>query len=246
MGCSNDLHEKKLKDIKAVLFDLDGTLLPMDQDMFTKGYFKFLVKKMAPHGYEPQALIDSIWAGTAAMVKNNGLQNNEDAFWKRFAELQGDRVYEHKPLFEEFYRVDFQEAKAFCGYDPEAAEAVQKIKEAGFRTALATNPIFPLTATESRIKWAGLEPEEFEFYTTYENIGYCKPNPLYYKEVVKRLHLEPKDCLMAGNDVDEDMIAETTGMHVFLLTDCMINKSGKDISAYPHGGFQDLLTYLGL
>ena len=25
--------------VKAVLFDLDGTLLPMDQDEFTKGYF---------------------------------------------------------------------------------------------------------------------------------------------------------------------------------------------------------------
>ena len=246
MGFSNDLHAKKPDTIQAVLFDLDGTLLPMDQDMFTKGYFKFLVRKMAPYGYEPQVLIDSVWAGTAAMVKNNGLQSNEDAFWKRFAELQGDRVHEHKPLFEEFYRVDFQEAKAFCGYNPAAAEAVYKIKDAGFRTALATNPIFPLTATESRIKWAGLEPEEFEFYTTYENIGYSKPNSLYYEEIVKRLHLEPKDCLMVGNDVDEDMIAETIGMHVFLLTDCMINKSGKDIDSYPHGGFQDLISYLHL
>ena len=54
--------------IKAILFDLDGTLLPMDQDEFTKGYFKLLAAKLAPYGYEPKTLIDTVWAGTAAMV----------------------------------------------------------------------------------------------------------------------------------------------------------------------------------
>ena len=29
--------------LKAVLFDLDVTLLPMDQNAFTKGYFKLLL-----------------------------------------------------------------------------------------------------------------------------------------------------------------------------------------------------------
>ena len=46
--------------IKAILFDLDGTLLPMDQDLFTEGYFRLLAEKMAPYGYEPKKLIASI------------------------------------------------------------------------------------------------------------------------------------------------------------------------------------------
>ena len=49
--------------IKVVLFDLDGTLLPMDQDKFIEAYFGGLVKKLAPHGYEPQKLIGGINAG---------------------------------------------------------------------------------------------------------------------------------------------------------------------------------------
>ena len=57
--------------ITTVLFDLDGTLLPMDQDLFTKGYFKLLAAKLAPYGYEPKQLIDAVWAGTAAMLKND-------------------------------------------------------------------------------------------------------------------------------------------------------------------------------
>ena len=49
---------------------------------------------------------------------------------------------------------------------------------------------------------------------------------------------------MVGNDVTEDMVAETVGMKVFLLTDCLINREGKDISVYPHGGFEQLLEFL--
>ena len=63
--------------ITTVLFDLDGTLLPMDQDVFTTGYFKSLCKKVAPLGYEPEKLVKAIWAGMAAMVKNDGSETNE-------------------------------------------------------------------------------------------------------------------------------------------------------------------------
>ena len=59
----------------TILFDLDGTLLPMDQDEFVNGYFKFLVKKAFSRGYEPEKLIRSIWAGTKSMVMNDGSRN---------------------------------------------------------------------------------------------------------------------------------------------------------------------------
>lgn len=49
---------------------------------------------------------------------------------------------------------------------------------------------------------------------------------------------------MVGNDVGEDMIAQTLGMKVFLLTDCLINKEDTDISVYPHGSFDELLAYI--
>lgn len=230
--------------ITTVLFDLDGTLLPMDNDEFTKGYFKLLAKKLFPHGYEVQKLIDGVWAGTAEMVKNNGNKTNEQAFWKRFEEIFGDKANTDKPLFDEFYEKDFQAAKQLCQMNPKAVAAVYTAKEMGLRVALATNPIFPAKATESRIQWAGLKPEDFEIYTTYENIGYCKPNPDYYREVANRLSVKPEECLMVGNDVKEDMVAEAIGMDVFLLTDCLINKEGKDISRYKHGGFDELLEHL--
>lgn len=230
--------------LTTVLFDLDGTLLPMDNDSFTKGYFKILAAKLVPHGYDPRQLVDAIWAGTAAMVKNDGSQSNEAVFWKKFAGIYGEKVLADKKLFDEFYENDFCAAKGLCGMNPKAAISVHAIKKMGLQVALATNPIFPAVATESRIRWAGLEPEDFELYTTYENIGYCKPNPQYYMEIIKRLDIMPEQCLMVGNDVAEDMIAEKIGINVFLLTDCLINKGGDDINQYRRGSFDQLLDYI--
>lgn len=230
--------------LSCVLFDLDGTLLPMDQEEFTKAYFHLLAKKLAPRGYAPKELVDAIWAGTAAMVKNDGQCSNEEAFWRRFAQIYGPQVLEDKPIFEDFYAHEFQQAQAVCGFTPKAAETVAQIKALGCRVALATNPIFPSVATESRIRWAGLEPEDFALYTTYENTGHCKPNPAYYSEIASRLAVEPENCLMVGNDAQEDTAAALAGMKVFLLTDCLINKDGGDISAYPQGSFEQLLDYV--
>lgn len=230
--------------IKAVLFDLDGTLLPMDQEVFTHSYFKLLAAKLAPYGYEPKELVKGIWAGTAAMVKNDGSRTNEAAFWDKFSQIYGENVRQQEPVFAEFYSREFQAAQSACGYAPAAAAVVKGLKEKGLRVILATNPIFPAVATESRIRWAGLEPEDFESYTTYENSSFCKPNPAYYQQILEKAQLRPEECLMVGNDVTEDMVAETLGMRVFLLTDCVINKEDRDISVYPHGGFSELTAYL--
>lgn len=229
--------------VTTYLFDLDGTLLPMDQEVFVTSYFKLLAAKVAERGYAPEALVSGIWAGTAAMVQNDGSCTNEEAFWKRFSGIFGDRVLEDKHIFEEFYRIEFNEVAKVCGSSPMAAEVVEQLKGRGCRLVLATNPIFPEIATRNRIAWAGLQPEDFELITTYENCRYCKPNPAYYRELLDRIGCVPEECAMVGNDVEEDMVAETLGMKVFLLTDCIINKGNIDISAYPHGGFKELLHW---
>ncbi len=226
--------------ITTVLFDLDGTLLPMDQDVFVKGYLKMLAAKMARHGYDPKGLVDAVWAGVGAMVRNDGSVSNEEAFWRVATDLLGERAIEDRPLFDEFYAVDFEGARELCGFNACAAKAVRGAKERGLRVACATNPIFPETATRARMRWAGLAPEDFELVTTYENSGFCKPNPAYYADVARRVGAAPSECLMVGNDVGEDMVAAELGMQVFLLTDCLINARGVDVSGLPQGSFEEL------
>ncbi len=227
-----------------ILFDLDGTLLPMDQDIFVKTYFGMLAKKLAPYGYEADALIPAIWKGTSAMVKNNGEQYNEEVFWSTFCEIFGEKARKDIGVFEEFYQNEFNAAKSVCQCNELAAEVVCELKEKGFRIALATNPLFPAIATVNRIGWAGLTPDSFEYISTYENSKYTKPNPNYYLEIIEKLGVQAEDCLMVGNSVSEDMVAKELGMKVFLLTDCLINEDNIDISQYPNGNFTDLRKYI--
>ena len=230
--------------ITTILFDLDGTLLPMDQDIFVRAYMGGLARKGASGGYDASTMPRQIMAGTAAMVKNDGSASNEDVFWATFSTLCGRNARQDMAIFDEFYRNEFQEVRHVCGHDPRAAEAIREIKSLGYRVALATNPLFPAIATHSRALWAGLNPEDFDLITTYEDSRHCKPNPDYYRDVVDSLGVTPEECLMVGNDMDEDMVAQTLGMKVFLLTDCLINKSGADIEQYPHGSFPELMAFV--
>ena len=230
--------------IKAVLFDLDGTLLPMDQNIFLKIYFEELAKTLAPHGYEPKALIDALWTGIFAMINNDGSRLNETVFWEKFAESLGQEIYTKESQLDHFYRNEYTVTRVACRENPMARTVIDKVKGMGILAVLATNPCFPAIATETRMSWVGLQPQDFALVTTYENSSFCKPNPQYYREILGKLGLKPEECLMVGNDVSEDMMAKDLGMKVFLVTDCILNKENKDISAYPSGSFPELLAYL--
>lgn len=230
--------------IKTILFDLDGTLLPMDQDVFIEAYMRTLSKKMLPYGYDPQLLVKSIWKGTEAMIRNDGSKRNEEAFWDCFDSIFGENAKKDEPKFEEYYRTEFPAVKASCGFTPQAAQVISALKDSGYRLVLATNPIFPAIATTQRIAWAGLKTEDFELITTYENSHFCKPNVDYYREIFRKLELNAEECMMVGNDVGDDMVAQKLGCKVFLLTDCLINKVGADLNDFPHGSFDALLSYV--
>lgn len=230
--------------MKTVLFDLDGTLLPMEQDAFTKAYFGALSTKLAPHGYEPKPFIGAVLKSVNAMVANDGARTNEQVFWCEFADILGDRVIADKKYFDEFYEVEFNDLKSASGFNEKAGATVKALKARGCKIVVATNPVFPITAQKARLRFAGVDVRDVDYITSYENSHYCKPNIEYYSEILREINCSADECLMVGNDVDEDMIAERLGLRVFLLTDCMINRSGKDISRYARGGFDELNGFI--
>ncbi len=230
--------------IKNILFDLDGTLLPMDQDFFTKTYLKAISQKLIPYGYDANEVITGIWQGVKAMVKNDGIKTNEEAFWNSFVCSVGEQILNLRPVFDDFYENDFPKISSSCGYTEKAKMLIDALKERHYKLILATNPIFPSAATNHRISWAGLKREDFHLITYYENCRFCKPNLNYYSDILKTLGLRADECLMVGNDVNEDMIAEKLGINTFLLTDCLINKSCQDISHFNNGSFDELYEFI--
>lgn len=233
--------------ITTVLFDLDGTLLPMDEAVFTKVYFGLLTKKAAEHGYtDPKAVTDAVWAGTGAMVKNDGTKPNCQRFWDTFAGIMGEAARDMRPVFDGFYANEFHGARRATGENPWAKRAVDGLKAQGREAVLATNPIFPMVGVETRLSWLGLSEGDFSRVTSYENSSFCKPNPAYFGEILEKLGKRPEECLMVGNDAEEDLAAREQGIGIYLVTDCLINKKGRDISCVPRGSFKDFLKFAGL
>ncbi len=227
--------------IKAVLFDLDGTLLPMDEEYFKKIYFGEVYKKIAYLGYTLDELLKVIWYGTKKMIQNDGSQTNEELFWKSFIEVHPDRLEENKANFVEFYNDIFPTLGHTCGYQPLAKDFIKALKDKGYEVIIASNPIFPIVATKARIRWAGLNPDDFKYITSYENSSFSKPNLKYYVEVLEKTGYKPEEVIMVGNDVREDMIVNQLGIDSYLITDCLLNLDNEDINKYKHGTFKEIM-----
>lgn len=212
-----------MKKFDAILFDMDGTLLPMDYDAFSKGYLGMLAAAVAPLGYEAKPLVGAMWKGVAAMMRNDGTRKNADAFWETFAAEMGERVYADIPKFDAFYGGEFQKAVRFTTPTAVAKRIVQAAHACADRVILATNPIFPTVAQVERLSWTGLSPKDFDLVTDYENSHFCKPNPKYYLEIAEKCGFDPQNALMIGNNAEEDVRASmAAGMTAWLATDCLI------------------------
>lgn len=229
--------------IDTVLFDLDGTLVPMDLEEFTNEYFAELSAKAAAYGYEPKKTVSSVWAATKAMMQNDGSAANMEVFWDAFCQIMGEDASKLQIPFDGFYREEFDRVKRVIKPNPYARPLIDHLKAEGYTIAVATNPFFPLDGNLTRMNWVGLNEEDFSLITSYETSRYCKPNIGYYREITEKLGKEPESCIMIGNDAIEDLAAEALGMDSFIVTEFLINKDGRDISGYKQGEFKDLLEF---
>ena len=229
--------------LDTILFDLDGTLAPFAQDAFIQAYFKALVSRVEPMGYKPDVMVDALWQGVSAMIGNDGGRTNRQIFWESFTQKLGIQAMALENILNDFYAREFDSVRTVLGETVDRGPLLRGLREKGYGLVLATNPIFPAAGTRVRLGWTGLSPEDFALCTTYETSHWCKPSLGYYREILDTLGLTPEECLMVGNDAEEDMVARELGMEGFLLTDCLINREGRDLSPYPRGGFGDLMAY---
>ena len=171
--------------LQAILFDLDGTLLPMDNDYFTKVYFQHLAATAAQWGYtDAKLLVKAVWAGVESMVKNDGSRTNYDAFWQTFGAVMGPDSLKDIPKFSTFYENDFHKARSATSPAPLAGKAIELAHQKADKVILATNPIFPANGDATRLSWIGLKMEDFDLVTDYQNSCHCKPNPAYYQDIL--------------------------------------------------------------
>jgi len=233
--------------LDTILFDLDGTLLQFSQDEFINVYFGKLGKVFARMDMDAEMSINAVWAGTKAMVLNDGSRTNAERFWIAFAEnlgLTDEQRGSVEAACDGFYTNEFDAVKSVVRPNDISKRLVRALAAKGYDVVLATNPLFPACAVTTRLSWAGLEPRDFIYITHYANSTYCKPNPGYYREILAKLNKSPEQCIMVGNNPVEDMAAGALGTETFLVTDCLENEVAADITAFRRGTLAELEKYL--
>ena len=229
---------------RAIMFDLDGTLLPMDMEEFTSGYFKELYKKVNMTDIPVQSSVDAIWKGTYSMMKNDGTKKNRDAFWDTFGSVIDCDIDEIDKRCIDFYSNEFKDSKRFTKDNPLAVKAVEIAHKKADLVILATNPIFPMAGQITRLGWIDLKKEDFDLVTCYEEESYCKPNPKYFEAVLKKMGLAKEECLMIGNDEKEDMLcAKMAEIDAYLVEDTMIECKDHPWEG-ERGSFADMIKML--
>ena len=228
---------------KAIFFDLDGTLLPMELQDFLDTYFDVLAKAAMRYGFEPATFSRAVGVSVGAMAKHEPGILNADAFWESFEREWGSAGKREQDFFEDFYENDFDQVGAGIEADPAAARAIEALRRKGYPLYLTTMPMFPRPAVEWRLRWAGVDPQAFEFITCYDNSTACKPHLHYYAENVQRAGVPAQSILMVGNNTVEDLAAMQLGMDGFLVTDHIINPNDFDIDLVKHGSLADFADF---
>ncbi len=229
---------------RAVCFDLDGTLLPLDLDVFLQRYFSALGQVAACSGADPAAFKAGMDAGIRAMTTHDDGCSNDQAFWRRFFAEVDPGACDWNAAFSAFYERSFGEIGADVVPDPAAARAVETLRAKGYTLALTTMPMFPAEGVKWRLNWAGVDADAFARITAYDNSTATKPRAIYYAENLAALGVDGKDVLMVGNNTVEDLSFMQLGADAFLVTDYLLNPSGMDVNAVRHGTLAEFADWV--
>lgn len=225
--------------IKTVLIDLDDTLLVNDMERFIPAYLGRLGRFLDDQ-VPAERLVTALLNGTRAMLANQDpTRFLKEVFDRRFfREIERDEPA-LRARIERFYAEDFPALRALTAPQPGAGALVEAARAAGAEVVVATNPLFPRTAVEQRLDWAGLPAAELPFalITTYESMHFAKPAPAYVAEILGRLGARPGEAAMIGNHPDDDLApARQLGLATFLV--------GPPLAGAPQGDLQQARIWL--
>ncbi len=219
--------------LDTILFDLDGTLLSMDTEKFIEKYFAAVAVALKDY-FTFDEVVKYFWSSNQYMVNNtDSSKTNQEAFFEDFYKNVGD-VEKLDHILDDFYKNDFNKIREVSAVNDLIVDSIKILKDKGYDLVVATNPLFPIAAILNRIKWAGLNPDDFIFITSFEDMHFCKPQIQYYEEILEKINKDAASCLMVGNDVVEDMVAKEIGIDTYLITDNIIGdiKDNKNIDYF--------------
>jgi len=237
-------NEIDLSNIQAVLFDLDGTLVDVDMNQFVQSYLRRLTEHMSDQ-VNPVRATQTLHHAVAAMFANTDAGRTLESIL--FEVLQEELAISSEWYVEclaRFCQDDLESLRPLVTGHPLSPQLIESSLARGWKVVLATNPIFPRVVVDARVSWGELDGDAFHHVTAYETAHFCKPSPLFFKEILDRLQIPAEACLMVGNDTVHDLAASQVGMQTCLLTPWVIKRPDARFEADWKGRHEELLALI--
>ena len=203
--------------IKAVIFDLDNTLID------------FLKMKRMACSEAIDAMIDA------------GLKIKKENALKELYSLYSTYGIEYQKIFQEFLRkvnggIDYKilayginayrkVKEGFLSPYPGVKETLIKLKQKNLKLAVVSDA--PTIQAWLRLTSLRLD-DFFDAVVALGNKKKQKPNKLPFEAAMKKLHVKPSECLMVGDNPDRDIKgAKALGMKTCLARYGLTYKAGK-------------------
>ena len=201
--------------LKAVLLDLDNTMVLYDEPAFYESYF-ISICRMFSDIFTPDEFKTRVIRATMALRQNNGEMSNRRFFMNMFTEGCEEREDEIWQRFMQFYETEYHKIVVEVKVPDGLHDTLERMHRDGLKLVVASNPIFPLMVQHSRMDWADIEKSRFNLVTHIDNMSFVKPRTEYYLQICEKIGEDPAGCLMVGNDAVHDMVAGAVGMKTFL------------------------------
>lgn len=207
---------------------------------FFPDYFARLSAFVAAY-IPPNDFMPRLMKSTTMMINDiDPKLTNQEVFVQEFFAGLDEPEERLMSVFESFYTKEFPKLRCHSAPVDSARAVVEKVLGSGRQVVVATAPVFPRVAIVERLRWAGLDDLPFTLVTAYENMHFCKPQPQYYLEIAGHLGCRPEECLMVGNDVEEDMVAKDAGMATFLAEPNVIHRGERPANPDYRGVLDDV------
>lgn len=221
----------------TLLLDLDDTCLGNSMHTFIPAYLQALADFLSDY-IPPGDLVPALMSSTQDMIQNSRPDRTlKQVFDQSFYPKLGINPNDFTDLFDSFYIEKFPDLKGLTQFRPEAVRMVDEAFQRGYTVAIATNPLFPRTAIQQRLEWAGLSPSNYPFslIPSYETVYFAKPNPAFFTEVLSRLGWPEGPIVMVGDDFEDDIApARLLGFGTFWIT---TNEQAPKDRTQPSNGY---------
>lgn len=194
--------------IKAILFDLDNTLLKNPGLPFVQEYLRLGDEHFSrAWGYSgfPEIALGIMHAMNGK--RTDPQETNAQLAIRMIAAAANRELNETAAELQKFYDETYASLQPYITPVERAGEIIATLRDAGYEIVIATNPIYPPAAICQRLRWGGLrvDLEQYSFVTHAENMHFAKPDLAYYAEILARVGAEPDEAIMVGDNPENDI-----------------------------------------